>query len=128
MLEIRVDDPEYLATSHLPAADYGRGQSSLVFSAHHFDARIFGYEILRQLPSAVRAIVVNDDDLVILIERTFEELRELTDHLADILGLVVRRQYDRQLDVGSAISRRGYNQRIVWRNRHRVSNSAICVN
>jgi hypothetical protein len=60
-------------------------------------------QVLREVPGAVRRVVVHDDDLDLISEM----LEDAGDRIEDVLALVERREHDRDARIGQGL--RGFS-------------------
>ena len=80
-------------------------------AANDPQARVRLREVERHLPGAVRAVVIDDDELVCFTEHRGEQRLEALHERAEIHGLVARRNDERQAERSAIRSHRGYDER-----------------
>jgi hypothetical protein len=98
MLQIGIHHSQDLTASDLPAANHGRGETTLSLPSHHTHARVSRDELERDRPGAVRTIVVHHDQLVRFAERWPEHRFQLVDQRDDVLRFVEGRDDQRKPD------------------------------
>jgi len=64
VLKIAVHYGQHIAARRLPTPDDGGGQTALRLTPHNSQSRVLFAQFQRESPRAIRAIVVDDNDLV----------------------------------------------------------------
>ena len=88
MLQIAVDDGQYLTPRDLPPSNDRGGEPAFSLAPHHPQLRVHRTQPCGQLPRPVRAVVVDNDELVSVAECGVQLLDQLPYQLGDVRAFV----------------------------------------